>query len=91
MDDLNQLLLGRKGGKSSAEIIQLLFNRPYNTNQIANQLDIGYNSVQYHIKILIKNNIVLKESNEYGSLIFLTPEMEKKQAEFERLIEKIGK
>lgn len=86
---LAQAVLGRRGGRSSAQIINLLFNRPYNINQIATELDMGYNSAKYHVDVLAKYKIVEKDSNSYGSLIFLTPEIRDNKKEFDRIYSKL--
>ena len=41
-----------------ARIIKILLNKPQNTNQIAKALKVDYKTIQYHLRILEKNNLV---------------------------------
>ena len=41
---LEIILLERKGGKTSARILEELFQRPYNPNQMSNVFNISYNT-----------------------------------------------
>ncbi len=65
---LQYLLLGKKGGKTSAKIIEKLLIRPYNSNQLANTLNLSYNTIQYHIRIMLKYELIEKTSSGYGSI-----------------------
>lgn len=85
---LEKLILGRKGGNTSSKIIEKLYERPFNANQIAKKLEMHYNTIQYQIKILEENNIVVKEDKKYGPLIFLTPEMKKNKKKFKEIMKK---
>lgn len=85
MTNLEKIILGRRGGKSTAKIIELLFKRPYNTNQISKILDTDYNKVSYHVQILIKNNIATKD-DEYGALILLNEQIKNQEDEFEKIL-----
>ena len=52
------LLLQRKGGKTSARIIEKLLIRPYNSNQMAKTLNVSYNTAHYHFQLMVKNNLL---------------------------------
>ena len=45
---LHQIFLKRKGGKTSAKIVDLLLIRPYNGSQIARIIEMDYNTIEYH-------------------------------------------
>ena len=70
------LLAGTKGGKNRARIIDALNTRPYNLNQLAEKLSLNYKTVKYHIGVLEKNKIVISASKGYGSLYFISEDME---------------
>lgn len=42
---LHQIFLKRKGGKTSAKIVDLLLIRPYNGSQIARIIEMDYNTI----------------------------------------------
>ena len=56
---LHQIFLKRKGGKTSAKIVDLLLVRPYNGSQIAKIIDMDYNTIEYHLEILCKSKLVM--------------------------------
>lgn len=62
----------RKGGKTSAKIVDLLLIRPYNGSQIARIIEMDYNTIEYHLEILCKSKLVMCESDSYGSLYYPT-------------------
>lgn len=46
-----------------------------NTNQLSNELDLNYKTVQHHLEVLEENNIVTTQGDDYGKLYFLTDRM----------------
>lgn len=49
---------GSRGGENRIRIISVLQNSPRNTNQLANDLGLDYRTVQHHLEVLEKNNLV---------------------------------
>jgi DNA-binding transcriptional ArsR family regulator len=85
------LLAGSKGGINRARIIQELHERPYNTNQLTERLDLDYKTVRHHLKVLMDNGIIESNAGEkYGAMFFLTREMEKNYALFEDIWSKVS-
>lgn len=82
---LQYLLLGKKGGKTSAKIIEKILVRPYNPNQLAKLLNLSYNTVQYHFRIMQKYNLIEKTSSGYGSIYEATPKLIKESEHFYEL------
>lgn len=67
------LFTSTRGGFTRLRVIMLLLNQPYNTHQIAQELNLDYKAVQHHMKVLEKNNMVSKVGEKYGALsIFQT-------------------
>lgn len=70
------LIAGTRGGINRARIINELNKRPYNANQLANNLQLHYKTVRHHIDVLIKNNIVVAAGEEqYGTIYMLSNTM----------------
>jgi transcriptional regulator, ArsR family len=47
-----QALAGTRGGPNRARILRLLEERPRNANQLAEELDLAYNTVRHHLDVL---------------------------------------
>ena len=85
------LMAGTRGGLTRIRIIQLLRERPYNTNQIKDTLNLDYKTVQHHIKFLMDSNIItFGNEKRYGSVYFLSPTLEKNISLFDEILEKMG-
>ncbi len=63
-----QALAGTRGGPNRARILQALEERPRNANQLADDLDLAYNTVRHHLEVLEENRIVTKSDAEYGTV-----------------------
>jgi len=70
------LFAGSRGGENRIRIIDLLKEQPHNINQLAEALGIDYKSVQHHIGVLEKNNMVTKAGEKYGVLYFISNYLE---------------
>jgi DNA-binding transcriptional ArsR family regulator len=66
------LIGGSRGGRNRLRIVRTLEERPMNTNQLSNELDLNYKTVQHHLEILEENDVVTTEGDGYGTLYFLT-------------------
>lgn len=87
------LIAGSRGGANRARIIKTLYERPYNVNQISEELDLDYKTVKHHIKVLKDHNIIFKSSGKkkYGALYFLSNHMEEKYPLFLEIVNKVKK
>src|ERR687883_671039 len=65
------LFAGSKGGVNRIRIIELLKERPYNINQLAEALGLDYKTIQHHVVALERNNLVNKMGEKYGILYFI--------------------
>lgn len=86
------LIAGTKGGLNRARIIMILHDRPYNANQLTEQLGLDYKTVQHHLKVLKKNDIITTAGDKkYGAMYFLSDLMETHYEIFREIWEQIGK
>lgn len=83
------LFAGSKGGHNRIKIIDLLKERPYNINQLAEVLGLDYKAVQHHITVLEKNNLVGKMGEKYGILYFISNYLEVNIEAFNEIKSKI--
>jgi len=77
------LILGTRGGLNRAKIIKKLNERPYNANQLSEELNVNYRTIRHHIKILENSDVVKSAGEKYGKIYFLSDSMEKNYADFE--------
>ena len=85
------LIAGMKGGLNRAKIIKALDNRPYNANQLSEELKLDYKTIRHHIKVLKDNGIIKSTGEKYGKMYFLSENMEKNYDVFNEIWEQIGK
>ena len=85
------LFAGSKGGDNRIRIIELLRERPYNINQLADVLGLDYKAIQHHIVTLEKNNLVNKTGEKYGILYFISNYLEANIESFDEIRSKMKK
>ena len=83
------LILGTKGGINRARIIKKLNERPYNANQLTEELNVSYRTIRHHIKILEDAKIIKSAGEKYGKIYFLSDDMGKNYDDFEAIWEQI--
>lgn len=81
------LIAGTRGGENRARIIRCLRERPRNPNQVAEELELDYNTVKHHLEMLEEHDVVEKGGGEYGALYFVTDRFEHHSDNFEEITE----
>lgn len=82
---------GSRGGLNRLRIISTLKDKPMNTNQLANELDLDYKAIQHHIHVLEKNNLISKEGEKYGVTFFVSTFLEVNMGTFDEIANKLDK
>ena len=85
------LFTSTRGGFTRLRIIIHLLDRPYNTHQLAQALDLDYKAVQHHMKVLQKNNMVSKIGEKYGAIFHLSNFLEINIGALEEAIDKLDR
>ena len=70
------LLGGSRGGNNRARIIIRLHDKPSNQNQLAGDLGVQYKAVQHHVRVLLRNSLVVGTGEKYGMTYSLSPWLE---------------
>ncbi|MFC4544434.1 winged helix-turn-helix domain-containing protein [Halosolutus amylolyticus] len=83
------LLAGTRGGPNRTRIIRQLDDRPRNANQIAEELELDYNTVRHHLDMLVDHDVVEAGNEDYGALYFLTDRFERNRDAFERITDRV--
>lgn len=59
--ELLNLMVARKGGKTTTKIIDKILEWPKNKNQLAKELGMDYKTISYHIDIMKEHDYLLEE------------------------------
>lgn len=70
------LIGGSRGGENRLRIVRALEERPMNANQLSNALDLNYKTVQHHLEVLVENDVLRTQGEDYGRMYFLTDQMQ---------------
>lgn len=83
------LFTGTRGGFTRLKIVMLLLERPYNTHQLAQDLNLDYKAVQHNLQVMLKNNLVTKIGEKYGVIFHLLNFLEINIQVLDEVIEKL--
>ena len=85
------LLAGSRGGVNRARIIHTLHDMPSNANQLADLLDLDYKTIRHHLDVLVKNGAIVPQGEGYGTVYFVSDDIEANFDDFRQIWVKIGK
>lgn len=85
------LLAGSAGGINRGRMLQELFTRPHNANELAKVLSLDYKTVRHHIGVLEKNNLIISTGSGYGKVYFPSDLIENNKEVFDEIWGRIGK
>jgi len=83
------LFVGSRGGTNRIIIMSALRKRPSNRNQLATELGIDYKTIQHHLKILEKNNLVKKIGNHYAMIYYVSTLFENSEVVFDEIVDRL--
>lgn len=66
------VLAGTRGGINRARLLRAIDDRPRNPNQLAEELDLNYDTVRHHLDVLVENDVVESSGDEYGAIYLPT-------------------
>jgi len=85
------LFTSTRGGFTRLRIIMLLLEKPFNTHQLSQELNLDYKAIQHHMKVLEKNNMVSKYGEKYGALYHLSNLLENNITALDEAIDKLDR
>lgn len=83
------LFAGTRGGVNRVRIVRQLRERPQNANELAEELDVDYNTITHHLDMLTDHEVVEPSDHDYGKLYFLTDRFERHEDTFERIAQEV--
>lgn len=83
------LFTSTRGGFTRLRIIMSLLDKPYNTHQLSQELELDYKAIQHHMKVLEKNNMVSKIGEKYGAIFHLSNFLEMNISALDEAIDKL--
>jgi len=84
------MFAGTLGGYTRGFIIKKLTNKPYNTNQLVEALNIDYKTASHHLDVLANNGMITKEGDKYTKKYFLSKDMVANLNDFNQIWDKIN-
>ena len=84
------IIAGTRGGPNRAKILNLIKDTPMNANKISKVLNVDHKTIDHHVKVLSKNDLIVKAEKDYGGEYHLSPIMKENQDSLEEIMRKIG-
>ena len=81
---------GTRGGDNRIKILDLIIKKPLNINKISEELQLDYKTIQHHIRILEKSNLITTMGDKYGILYFISNYLEKNIESYYNIKKKIS-
>ena len=85
------LLAGSVGGVNRGRILEELFQRPHNANELSKVLHLDYKTVRHHLEVLEKNRLSTSTGSGYGKVYFPSDMLEEHVELFDEIWGRIGK
>jgi len=85
------LFTSTRGGFTRLRTIMMLLEKPLNTHQLSQELNLDYKAVQHHMKVLEKNNMVSKIGDKYGAVYHLSNFLEINISALDDAIDKLDR
>lgn len=85
------LLANSLGGFNRGRILEELFNKPQNANELTKNLNLEYKTVRYHLKVLQENGLIVSVGGGYGKTYFPSENLQEHKQNFDEIWDEIGK
>lgn len=79
------LIANSVGGYSRGLILNHLLYEPENAYNLSLKLNIDYNTIRYHLDILLKNGLLETAGDSYGRTYFTTDNLKKEKQYFYKI------
>ena len=90
MDSFERILwwlFGSSAGASTrARVVLAIREEPRNAKQLADALHLDYSSVRHHLRVLLKNRLIVTAGERYGQVYFPSATLEGRWATLEGIL-----
>ncbi|MFB6207399.1 MAG: ArsR/SmtB family transcription factor [Haloglomus sp.] len=83
------VLTGTRGGPNRIRLLEAVDEKPRNANQLAEVLDLHYETVQHHLDVLTENDVLQSSGDEYGAVYLPTDQARDHWQLIEQIIEQV--
>jgi len=83
------LFVESRGANTRIRIISVLRNISRNRYKLSVELDLDYKAIQHHLKLLEKNNLVIKTGNRYGLTYCVSALFDNNEIIFDEIVDKL--
>ncbi|MFB6170444.1 MAG: ArsR/SmtB family transcription factor [Haloarculaceae archaeon] len=83
------MLTGARGGPTRIRILEALDSRPWNAHQLAEELDLDYTTVRYHLDVLQEHDLVKNSTDGYGAMYTLSDAVKANWTTVEEIIQEV--
>lgn len=66
------LIANSIGGGNRIKILDELFRKPQNANELSENLSVDYKTIRYHLKVLKENDFIEIAGSGYGKTYFIS-------------------
>ncbi len=79
------LIANSVGGANRVKILDELFRKPQNANELSENCSIEYKTIRYHLKVLLENDFVDVAGSGYGKTYFISKRLIEHKEYFEKI------
>ena len=83
------MLAGARGGPNRIRMLRALDDRPWNANQLAEELDLDYTTIRHHLDVLADHGLVENNGDGYGAVYTLSDRVRENWETVEEIIERV--
>jgi len=85
------VLAGTRGGINRVRILRALDERPRNPNQLAEDMDLNYDTVRHHLDVLTDNDVLEASGDDYGAVYLPSDTVKTHWDTVEQIIEQLDR
>lgn len=82
---------GSTGAATRSRVLLAIREQPRNTQQLADALAVDYTTVRHHLRVLLKNGLIVTAGEGYGKMYFVSNSLEAHWGTLVDILEKTGR